>query len=177
MATKETKANANVKANESNEQNESKQESANTESNESKPQTTAPTSEQIAAAKVEQKHMTEINNRYKLDAPTEVEKTKFAGAYVLGVWRAPKDVKKNGDKTFFKIYFNGTIYDGYTSTEFCDEIGIERKHRGGSKSAPKVTTMLDKLQALKNAIAAVGSEESDFVNFAKIVTAKIENEQ
>ena len=86
--------------NESNEQNESKQESANTESNESKPQTTAPTSEQIAAAKVEQKHMTEIANRYTLDVPKEVERTKFAGAHVLGVWRVDKTkhTKKDGDK-------------------------------------------------------------------------------
>ena len=137
--------------------------------------TTAPTSEQIAAARVEQKHQTEITNRYKLDAPTEVEKSKFAGAYVMGVWRAPKDVKKNGDKTFFKIYFNGTIYDGYTSTEFCDAVGIERKHRNGN--TPKVVTMLDKLQALKTAIEAIGSEETDFVNFAKIVASKIESEK
>ena len=149
----------------------------NNATDESKAQATAtePTAEQIAAAKVEQKHMTEIANRYKLDAPKEVEKTKFAGAYVLGVWRAPKDVKKNGDKTFFKIYYRGTIYDGYTSTEFCDEIGIERKHRAGTTK--KETTLLDKLQALKNAIEAVESNESDFVNFAKIVTAKIESEQ
>ena len=148
-------------------------ESNNEQSNAST--TGEPTAEQIASAKVEQKHMTEINNRYKLDAPTEVERTKFVGATVLGVWRAPKDVKKNGDKTFFKIYYRGTIYDGYTATEFCDTVGIERKHRAGN--TPKVTTMLDKLQALKNAIEAIGSEESDFVNFAKIVTAKIESEK
>ena len=36
---------------------------------------------------------------------------------------------------------------------------------------------MDKLQALKNAIEAVGSEEDTFVNFAKIVTGKIESEQ
>ena len=65
----------------------------------------------------------------------------------------------------------------FNSTEFCDEIGIERKHRDGSKSTPKAITMLDKLQALKAAIEAVESEESDFVNFAKIVASKIENEQ
>ena len=164
---------------------ESKQESATTdnnvtdESNESKPQATEPTAEQIAAARVEQKHMTEIANRYTLEAPKEVEKTKFAGAHVLGVWRVDKTkhTKKDGDKTFFKIYFNGTIYDGYTATEFCDTVGIERKHRDGSKSAPKAITLLDKLQALKAAIEAIESTESDFVNFAKIVTAKIESEK
>ena len=170
------KANANnatakvENANESNVTNESA-------TDESKAQATAtePTAEQIAAARVEQKHMTEINNRYKLDAPTEVEKTKFAGAYVMGVWRAPKDVKKNGDKTFFKIYYRGTIYDGYTATEFCDAVGIERKHRNGTTK--KETTLLDKLQALKNAIEAIESEESDFVNFAQIVAKKIESEK
>ena len=155
--------------NESNE-SESKQEATEATA-------TEPTAEQIAKAKVLKKHEAEINRDYKIDLPKEVEKTKFAGAYVLGVWRAPKDVKKNGDKTFFKIYFNGTIYDGYTSTEFCDEIGIERKHRDCSKSAPKAITLLDKLQALKNAIEAVGSEEDTFVNFAKIVAQKIESEQ
>ena len=175
MATKENKVNnvnnesatAKVKNVESNE-------SANTES---KQQATAPTAEQIAAAKVEQKHQTEIANRYTLDAPKEVERTKFAGAHVLGVWRVDKTqhTKKDGDKTFFKIYYHGTIYDGYTATEFCDAVGIERKHRNGN--TPKVVTMLDKLQALKNAIEAIGSDESDFVNFAKIVTAKIESEK
>ena len=162
----------NVKANANNEsvtakvENESKQESV-----------TEPTAEQIAAAKVEQKHMTEIANRYTLDAPKEVERTKFAGAYVMGVWRVDKTkhTKKDGDKTFFKIYYRGTIYDGYTATEFCDAVGIERKHRAGN--TPKVTTLLDKLQALKNAIEAIGSTESDFVNFAKIVAKKIESEQ
>ena len=136
---------------------------------------TEPTSEQIAAARVEQKHQTEITNRYKLDAPTEVEKSKFAGAYVLGVWRAPKDVKKNGDKTFFKIFYKGTIYDGYSATEFCDAVGIERKHRNGN--TPKVVTLLDKLQALKNAIEAIGSEDEQFTKFAKIVAQKIESEK
>lgn len=147
--------------------------------NESKPQATTsePTSEQITAAKVEQKHEAEIKKSYKLDAPKEVERTKFAGAYVLGVYRVDekKKDKKNGDKTFYKIYYSGKIYDGWNSTEFCDEIGIERKHRNGTTK--KVTTLLDKLQALKNAIEAVASTESDFVNFAKIVAKKIESEQ
>ena len=93
------------------------------------------------------------------------------------MWRAPKDVKKNGDKTFFKIFYKGTIYDGYTSTEFCDAVGIERKHRTGSKNTPKVETLLDKLEALKSAIEAIGSEEENFVNFAKIVAQKIESEK
>ena len=185
MTTKNENVKANNVNNESatakvdnvkNESNANNANNANNATDESKAKaTTAPTSEQIAAAKVEQKHQTEIANRYTLEKPTEVEKSKFAGAYVMGVWRAPKDVKKNGDKTFFKIYFNGTIYDGYTSTEFCDEIGIERKHRTGN--TPKVVTMLDKLQALKNAIEAIGSEEENFVNFAKIVASKIESEQ
>lgn len=158
--------------------NESNVSNANVNANESKQEaTTAPTSEQIAAAKVETKHQTEIANRYTLEKPTEVEKSKFAGAYVMGVWRAPKDVKKNGDKTFFKIFYKGTIYDGYTSTEFCDEIGIERKHRTGSKNTPKVETLLDKLQALKAAIEAIGSEDEQFTKFAKIVAQKIESEK
>ena len=179
MATKETKANANV-ANENKVNNESatakvENESTNTES---KQQATEPTAEQIAAAKVEKKHETEIARDYKLDLPKEVERTKFAGAYVLGVYRVDenKKTKKNGDKTFYNVYYSGKIYDGWNSTEFCDEIGIERKHRAGNNT-PKVVTMLDKLQALKAAIEAIESTESDFVNFAKIVTAKIESEK
>ena len=166
MKTNETKVN-NVKANANNvtTNNESKQEA-----------TTEPTAEQIAAAKVETKNETVINKRYKLEEPKEVEKTKFAGAYVLGVYR-PIENRKGGDKTFYKVYYGGKIYDGWHSTEFCDEIGIERKHRDGSKSAPKAITLLDKLQALKNAIEAIESTESDFVNFAKIVAKKIESEQ
>lgn len=143
---------------------------------ESKPQATAPTSEQIAAARVETKHQKEIGERYAMEAPKEVEVTKFAGAYVLGVYRPTSD-RKNSDKTFYKIFYNGKIFDGYSATEFCDANGIERKHRDGAKSTPKAITMLDKLQALKAAIEAIGSEETDFVNFAKIVAKKIESEQ
>lgn len=180
MATKETKANnvQNVNVNETASATATAKvdnESANTESKQEA--TSEPTSEQIAAAKVEKKHETEIANRYTLDAPKEVERTKFVGATVLGVWRVDKTkhTKKDGDKTFFKIYYRGTIYDGYTATEFCDAVGIERKHRAGN--TPKVATLLDKLQALKSAIEAIDSKESDFVNFAKIVAKKIESEQ
>ena len=186
MATtkNENKQSENVKANNVNNEsnvnnasNASNESSESSESSESKAQaTTAPTSEQIAAARVEQKHQKEIGERYAMEAPKEVEKTKFAGAYVLGVYR-PTENRKNSDKTFYKIFYNGTIYDGYSATEFCDEIGIERKHRNGSKNTPKVVTMLDKLQALKNAIEAIGSTDEQFTNFAKIVTAKIESEQ
>ena len=155
--------------------NESNVSNANVNANESKQEaTTAPTSEQIAAAKVEQKHQTEIANRYTLEKPKEVEKTKFAGAYVLGVYRPTSD-RKNSDKTFYKIFYNGTIYDGYSATEFCDAVGIERKHRTGN--TPKVVTLLDKLEALKTAIEAIGSEEEQFTNFAKIVAQKIESEK
>ena len=173
MATKETKANANVNANNVN-NNESK---AQATTDESKAKATEPTAEQIAAAKVETKHEAEIKKSYKLDLPKEVERTKFAGAYVLGVYRVDENrkEKKNGDKTFYKIFYGGKIYDGWNSTEFCDAVGIERKHRNGN--TPKVATLLDKLEALKSAIEAIGSEESDFVNFAKIVTAKIESEK
>ena len=183
MATKENKNNVNnnnesaattATAKVENVESNATDESATTES---KPQTSEPTAEEIAKAQVLKKHETEINRDYKFDAPKEVERTKFAGATVLGVYRVDenKKEKKNGDKTFFKVYYNGTIYDGYTATEFCDAVGIERKHRAGN--TPKVATMLDKLQALKNAIEAVGSEETDFINFAKIVTAKIESEK
>lgn len=178
MATKVNNVKANESANVNNatakvenvENVESKQESATAKVSE-------PTSEQIASAVVLKKHETEINRDYKIENPKEVEKTKFAGAYVLGVYRVDesKKTKKNGDKTFYKVYYSGKIYDGWNSTEFCDEIGIERKHRAGN--TPKVATMLDKLQALKAAIEAVNSNESDFVNFAKIVATKIENEQ
>ena len=178
--TNETKATVN---NESANNESAKVENANNANNannatdESKAKaTTAPTSEQRASARVEQKHQTEITNRYKLDAPKEVERTKFAGAYVLGVYRPTSD-RKNSDKTFYKIFYNGTIYDGYSATEFCDAVGIERKHRTGSKNTPKVDTLLDKLQALKAAIEAIGSEEEQFTNFAKIVAQKIESEK
>ena len=175
-------ANANANANKVNnatantESAKVENESANTESKQ-EATTSEPTSEQIASAVVLKKHETEITRDYKLENPKEVEKTKFAGAVVLGVYRVDesKKTKKNGDKTFYKVYYGGKIYDGWHSTEFCDEIGIERKHRTGS--TPKATTLLDKLQALKNAIEAVGSEETDFVNFAKIVAKKIESEQ
>ena len=187
MATKETKANVN--ANESAKANNVNNESAKVESakvenesnattnatDESKQEaTTAPTSEQIAAAKVETKHQKEIGERYTMEAPKEVEKTKFAGAYVLGVYRPTSD-RKNSDKTFYKIFYNGTIYDGYSATEFCDAVGIERKHRNGN--APKVETLLDKLQALKNAIEAIGSVDEQFTKFAEIVAQKIESEK
>ena len=160
-----------------NESNESSESSESNATDESKPQATEPTAEEIAAAKVETKHEAEIKKSYKLDLPKEVEKTKFAGAYVLGVYRVDENrkEKKNGDKTFYKIFYGGKIYDGWNSTEFCDEIGIERKHRG--KNTPKVETLLDKLQALKAAIEAIGSEEENFVNFAKIVASKIESEK
>lgn len=175
----------NVKANNATATDESAtatDESATDESNESnanatdesKQQATEPTAEQIAAAKVETKNESVIKKRYQLEEPKEVEKTKFAGAYVLGVYR-PIENRKNSDKTFYKIYYSGKIYDGWHSTEFCDEIGIERKHRAGTTK--KESTLLDKLQALKAAIEAVGSEEENFVNFAKIVTAKIESEK
>lgn len=152
-------------------------ESATDESKTASATATEPTAEQIAAAKVEKKNETVIAKSYQLDAPKEVEKTKFAGAYVLGVYRVDesKKEKKNGDKTYYKIYYSGKIYDGWHSTEFCDEIGIERKHRAGT--TPKAITLLDKLQALKNAIEAIGSTESDFVNFEKIVAQKIESEK
>ena len=161
-------ANANVENVESNESTN------NVESNESNATTTEPTAEQIAAARVETKHQKEIGDRYAPETPKEVERTKFVGATVLIVYR-PTGNRKNSDKTFYQIYFNGTIYDGYSATEFCDAVGIERKHRNGN--TPKVTTLLDKLQALKNAIEAIGSEEDTFINFAKIVTAKIESEK
>ena len=166
----------NVKANNVKANNESATAKVENASNESKQEATAtePTAEQIAAAKVETKHQKEIGERYKMEQPKEVEVTKFAGAFVLGVYRPTSD-RKNSDKTFYKIYFNGTIFDGYSATEFCDAVGIERKHRGSN--TPKVATLLDKLQALKNAIEAIGSEETDFVNFAKIVAQKIESEQ
>ncbi|MDY3868163.1 MAG: hypothetical protein SOZ52_02175 [Pyramidobacter sp.] len=175
-ATATANATANATATDESATDESNESNANA-TDESKQQATEPTAEQIAAAKVEQKHQTEIANRYTLDAPKEVERTKFAGAHVLGVWRVDKTkhTKKDGDKTFFKIYYRGTIYDGFTATEFCDEIGIERKHRAGTTK--KESTLLDKLQALKAAIEAVASTESDFVNFAKIVAKKIESEK
>ena len=175
-----TKNKNNVKANNVNNNNESANNvnaKAN-ESNESKQEaTTEPTAEEIAAAKVETKHEAEIKKSYKLDLPKEVEKTKFAGAYVLGVYRVDENrkEKKNGDKTFYKIFYGGKIYDGWNSTEFCDEIGIERKHRTGN--TPKVVTMLDKLQALKTAIEAIGSNDEQFTKFAEIVAQKIESEK
>ena len=175
-ANQEKQASVNVNNNESNNNaaNNATAKVENNESNESKLQATEPTAEQIAAAKVEQKHQKEIGERYAMKEPKEVEVTKFAGAYVLGVYR-PIENRKNSDKTFYKIFYNGKIFDGFSATEFCDAVGIERKHRAGN--APKAITLLDKLQALKSAIEAIDSNESDFVNFAKIVQTKIVSEQ
>lgn len=172
----------NVNNNESAATESAKVESANNASDnvdnnatdESKAQATEPTAEEIATAKVETKNESVIKKRYQLEEPKEVEKTKFAGAYVLGVYRPTSD-RKNSDKTFYKIFFNGKIFDGFSATEFCDAVGIERKHRAGN--TPKAITLLDKLQALKSAIEAIDSDEPDFANFAKIVQTKIVSEQ
>lgn len=168
MATikKQNETIENVKANES--------AKVENESNESA-KVSAPTSEQIAAAKVEQKHQKEINERYTMEAPKEVEATKFVGAYVLGVYRPTSD-RKNSDKTFYKIFYKATIYDGYSATEFCDAVGIERKHRAGNTPKKEITT-LDKLEALKALLDAININDTDFVNFGKIVVTKIESEK
>lgn len=190
MATKEN----NVKANESNVTNESatatakvesakvesesnatdgsNEQSANTESKQEA--TSAPTAEEIATAKVEQKHQKEIGERYQMETPKEVEVSKFAGAYVLGVYRPTSD-RKNSDKTFYKIFYNGKIFDGYSATEFCDAVGIERKHRNGTTK--KEPTLLEKLEALKALLDVINVNDTDFVNFSKIVVTKIESEK
>lgn len=120
------------------------------------------------------KHANEINERYKSEEPQAHESDKWQHGKLIAIYR-PKANRVNSDKTFYKIEFNGVTFDGYTNTEFCDANGIPRSHRGNN--TPKVVTMLDKLQALKNAIEAVESTESDFVNFAKIVAQKIESEK
>ena len=120
------------------------------------------------------KHANEINKRYKSEEPQQHESDNWQHGKLIAIYR-PKANRVNSDKTFYKIEYNGIIFDGYTNTEFCDANGIPRSHRG-SNTKKEVTT-LDKLQALKNAIEAIESTESDFINFAKIVTAKIESEQ
>lgn len=120
------------------------------------------------------KHANEINKRYKSEQPQQHESDKWQHGKLIAIYRPISD-RVNSDKTFYKIEFNGVTFDGYTNTEFCDANGIPRTHRG-SNTKKEITT-LDKLQALKAAIEAVGSTESDFVNFAKIVAKKIENEQ
>ena len=164
MATKETKANANanVNANESNVSNES---------SESKQILIDVT---LESDTYRIKHAKEINERYKSEEPQQHESDKWQHGKLCAIYR-PKANRVNSDKTFYKIEYNGIIFDGYTNTDFCDANGIPRSHRGSN--TPKVVTLLDKLQALKNAIEAIGSEEENFVNFAKIVASKIESEQ
>ena len=120
------------------------------------------------------KHANEINKRYKSEQPQQHESDNWQHGKLIAIYRPISD-RKNSDKTFYKVEFNGITFDGYTNTEFCDANGIPRTHRGSN--TPKVATMLDKLQALKAAIEAVESNESDFVNFAKIVAQKIESEK
>lgn len=120
------------------------------------------------------KHANEINKRYKSEEPQAHESDNWQHGKLCAIYRPISD-RKNSDKTFYKVEFNGVTFDGYTNTEFCDANGIPRTHRGSN--TPKVITLMDKLTALKNAIEAIESTESDFVNFAKIVAKKIENEQ
>lgn len=162
MATKETKANANVNANESNVSNES---------SESKQILIDVT---LESDTYRIKHAKEINERYKSEEPQQHESDKWQHGNLIAIYR-PKANRVNSDKTFYKIEYNGIIFDGYTNTDFCDANGIPRSHRGSN--TPKVVTLLDKLQALKNAIEAIGSEEEQFTNFAKIVAEKIESEK
>ena len=120
------------------------------------------------------KHANEINKRYKSEEPQQHESDNWQHGKLIAIYR-PKANRVNSDKTFYKIEYNGIIFDGYTNTDFCDANGIPRSHRGSNTK--KEITMLDKLQALKAAIEAIGSEEDTFIDFAKIVTAKIESEQ
>lgn len=162
MATKETKANANVNANESNVSNES---------SESKQILIDVT---LESDTYRIKHAKEINERYKSEEPQQHESDKWQHGNLIAIYR-PKANRVNSDKTFYKIEYNGIIFDGYTNTDFCDANGIPRSHRGSN--TPKVVTLLDKLQALKAAIEAIGSTDEQFTNFAKIVASKIENEK
>lgn len=120
------------------------------------------------------KHAKEINERYKSEEPQQHESDKWQHGKLCAIYR-PKANRVNSDKTFYKIEFNGVTFDGYTNTDFCDANGIPRSHRGANTK--KEITLMDKLQALKAAIEAIDSKESDFVNFAKIVAKKIESEQ
>lgn len=128
----------------------------------------------LESANYKIKHAKEINERYKSEEPQQHESDNWQHGKLIAIYRPISD-RKNSDKTFYKVEFNGVTFDGYTNTEFCDANGIPRTHRGSN--TPKVVTMLDKLQALKNAIEAIDSTESDFVNFAKIVATKIESEK
>ena len=166
MATKETKANANVNANvNANESNVSN------ESSESK-QILIDVTLESATYKI--KHAKEINERYKSEEPQQHESDKWQHGKLCAIYR-PKANRVNSDKTFYKIEYNGIIFDGYTNTDFCDANGIPRSHRGSN--TPKVVTLLDKLQALKNAIEAIGSNDEQFTKFAEIVAQKIESEK
>ena len=128
----------------------------------------------LESANYKIKHAKEINERYKSEEPQQHESDNWLHGKLIAIYRPISD-RKNSDKTFYKVEFNGVTFDGFTNTEFCDANGIPRTHRGSN--TPKVVTMLDKLQALKNAIEAIESTESDFVNFAQIVAKKIEIEQ
>ena len=164
--------NENVKANNVN--NESANESANNANNESNESKQILIDVTLESDTYKIKHAKEINERYKSEEPQQHESDKWQHGKLCAIYR-PKANRVNSDKTFYKIEYNGIIFDGYTNTDFCDANGIPRSHRGSN--TPKVVTLLDKLQALKNAIEAIGSEDEQFTKFAKIVASKIESEK
>lgn len=128
--------------------------------------------ESKASANYKVKHAKEINERYTSDAPKGEE---IPAGKLLAVYRAAKDSKKNGDKTFYKIEYNGVIFDGYSSTEFADANGIERRRyskKNGESKTPSDNPTIIALRALKESIEKLNKIEK----YKKMFTAvKVED--
>lgn len=120
------------------------------------------------------KHAKEINERYICDNP---KNEGIPAGKLLAVYRTPKDAKKNGDKTFYKIEFNGVVFDGYTCTEFADANGIERrrysKKNGESKTQSDNPTIIA-LRALKESIEKLNKIDTYRTMFAAVKVEDIE---
>lgn len=120
------------------------------------------------------KHAKEINERYICDNPKGEE---VPAGTLLAVYRTPKDNKKNGDKTFYKIEFNGVVFDGYSSTEFADANGIERRRyskKNGENKAQSDNSTIIALRALKESIEKLNKIEKYKTMFAAVKVEDVE---
>lgn len=118
------------------------------------------------------KHAKEINERYICDSP---KKEEIPAGTLLAVYRTPKDAKKNGDKTFYKIEYNGIVFDGFSSTEFADANGIERRRyskKNGESNGDNSTIIA--LRALKESIEKLNKIEKYKTMFAAVKVEDIE---
>lgn len=148
------------KAQSANVNNNNNNESANVANATSEPQQKAILiDEKKASDNYKIKHAKEINERYICDNPKGEE---IPAGTLLAVYRTPKDAKKNGDKTFYKIEYNGVTFDGFSSTEFADANGIERRRyskKNGESKTPSDNPTIIALRALKESIEKLNKIE------------------